>query len=106
MLSLCRVRGIAARYVSGYLYCGEDSALRGDAAMHAWVDVHVPNVGWMGFDPTNNVRASSQHIRVAVGRDYADITPVKGVVSGGGEQQSGSSVSVQYLLHQSSPPQM
>lgn len=82
MLALCRHRGIPARYVSGYIYCGENSAMRGDAATHAWVEVAMPDIGWLGFDPTNNVLALDQHIRLAVGRDYKDIVPVKGVYVG------------------------
>ncbi|WP_257348128.1 transglutaminase family protein [Pseudalkalibacillus decolorationis] len=83
MLALCRYRGIPARYVSGYLYVGENSAMRGDSATHAWVEVKMPTAGWIGFDPTNNVLAQDQHIRVAVGRDYADIVPLKGIYHGG-----------------------
>ncbi|MGM7703041.1 transglutaminase family protein [Pseudalkalibacillus sp. Hm43] len=83
MLALCRYRGIPARYVSGYLYIGENSAMRGDAATHAWVEVKLPTAGWVGFDPTNNVLAKDQHIRIAVGRDYSDIVPLKGVYHGG-----------------------
>lgn len=83
MLALCRFRGIPARYVSGYLYIGENSAMRGDAATHAWVEVKLPTAGWVGFDPTNNMVAKDQHIRVAVGRDYSDIVPLKGVYHGG-----------------------
>ncbi len=83
MLALCRSRGIPARYVSGYLYIGENSAMRGDAATHAWVEVKLPTAGWIGFDPTNNVLVKDQHIRIAVGRDYTDIVPLKGVYHGG-----------------------
>jgi transglutaminase-like putative cysteine protease len=83
MLSMCRYRGVAARYVSGFVYCGQNSAMRGDAAMHAWVEVALPGIGWVGLDPTNKVYALNQHIRVAVGRDYKDIIPVKGVYMGG-----------------------
>ncbi|HEX6922629.1 MAG TPA: transglutaminase family protein [Bacillales bacterium] len=86
MLALCRHRGIPARYVSGYIYTGENSAMRGDAATHAWVEVAIPDIGWVGFDPTNNVLALDQHIRLAVGRDYKDIVPVKGVYVGPGQQ--------------------
>jgi transglutaminase-like putative cysteine protease len=85
MLALCRVHQIPARYVSGYLYCGENSALRGDAAMHAWVEVRFPTLGWVGVDPTNHVFVGSRHIRVAVGRDYRDIVPIKGVYRGGAQ---------------------
>ncbi|HET7628619.1 MAG TPA: transglutaminase family protein [Bacillales bacterium] len=83
MLALCRHRGIPARYVSGYIYVDENSAMRGDAATHAWVEIALPNIGWVGFDPTNNVIAKDQHIRLAVGRDYQDIVPVKGIYIGG-----------------------
>ncbi|HET7577888.1 MAG TPA: transglutaminase family protein [Bacillales bacterium] len=83
MLALCRHRGLPARYVSGYIYTGENSAMRGDAATHAWIEVAIPKIGWVGFDPTNNVLAHDQHIRLAVGRDYQDIVPVKGVYIGG-----------------------
>ncbi|WP_377887660.1 transglutaminase domain-containing protein [Alkalihalobacillus sp. R86527] len=83
MLALCRYRGIPARYVSGYIYIGENSAYRGDAATHAWLEVKLPGLEWIGLDPTNNVIASEQHIRIAVGRDYSDISPLKGVYIGG-----------------------
>jgi transglutaminase-like putative cysteine protease len=85
MLALCRHRGIPARYVSGYIYIGENSAYRGDAATHAWVEVKVPGLAWIGLDPTNNAIAREQHIRIAVGRDYRDISPLKGVYIGGAQ---------------------
>ncbi|MFD2671048.1 transglutaminase family protein [Marinicrinis sediminis] len=83
MLAICRYRGIPARYVSGYVYCGEDAAMRGDSATHAWVEVYIPGIGWVGFDPTNHKYAVNQHIRMAIGRDYLDIVPLKGVYEGG-----------------------
>ncbi|MDQ0482654.1 transglutaminase family protein [Guptibacillus hwajinpoensis] len=83
MLALCRYRGIPARYVSGYIYIGENSAYRGDAATHAWLEVKIPGLPWIGLDPTNNAIAAEQHIRIAVGRDYRDISPLKGVYIGG-----------------------
>ncbi|MFC4736427.1 transglutaminase domain-containing protein [Bacillus daqingensis] len=83
MLGALRSRKIPARYVSGYLYVGENSALVGDAATHAWVEMMVPGIGWVGLDPTNNVEALEQHIRVGVGRDYNDTSPVEGVYRGG-----------------------
>lgn len=85
MLGILRSKQIPARYVSGYLYVGEDSALVGDAASHAWVEVMVPGVGWVGLDPTNNVEALENHIRVGVGRDYNDVSPVQGVYRGGSQ---------------------
>ncbi len=83
MLGILRTKHIPARYVSGYLYVGENSALVGDAASHAWVEVMVPGIGWVGLDPTNNVEALENHIRVGVGRDYGDVSPVQGVYRGG-----------------------
>ena len=83
MLGILRAKHIPARYVSGYLYVGENSALVGDAASHAWVEVMVPGIGWVGLDPTNNVEALENHIRVGVGRDYGDVSPVQGVYRGG-----------------------
>lgn len=83
MLGILRARSIPARYVSGYLYVGENSALIGDAASHAWVEVMVPGIGWVGLDPTNNVEALENHIRVGVGRDYGDVSPIQGIYRGG-----------------------
>lgn len=85
MLGILRSKHIPARYVSGYLYVGENSALVGDAASHAWVEVMVPGVGWVGLDPTNNIEALENHIRVGVGRDYNDVSPVQGVYRGGSQ---------------------
>ncbi len=73
-----------ARYVSGYVRSGGDFA--GEEASHAWVSVWCPVFGWQDFDPTNNVMPRGEHFTVAWGRDYSDVTPVKGVALGGGEQ--------------------
>ncbi|WP_101842296.1 transglutaminase family protein [Halobacillus sp. Marseille-P3879] len=96
MLGVLRDKGIPARYVSGYLYVGENSALIGDAATHAWVEVMIPGIGWVGLDPTNNVEALENHIRIGTGRDYADVSPLQGVYRGGG-QHSEVKVSVTLL---------
>ncbi|KIL43345.1 protein containing transglutaminase-like domain, putative cysteine protease [Jeotgalibacillus alimentarius] len=96
MIGILRARSIPARYISGYLYVGEDSALVGDAATHAWVEVMVPGIGWVGLDPTNNVEALENHIRIGVGRDYADVSPLQGVYRGG-EQELDVKVSVKLL---------
>lgn len=83
MLASVRSWGIPARYVSGYLYTKRDAGDRSAAdATHAWVEALVPGNGWIGFDPTNNVLAGERHIRVAVGRDYSDVPPVRGVFKG------------------------
>ncbi|GAA3404242.1 transglutaminase family protein [Paenibacillus hodogayensis] len=83
MIGVLRSQGVPTRYVSGYLYIGEDSAFVGDAATHAWVEVMIPGIGWVGLDPTNNVEALGSHIRVGTGRDYGDVSPLQGVYRGG-----------------------
>ncbi|WP_332691648.1 transglutaminase family protein [Halalkalibacter lacteus] len=97
MLAVCRNEGIPARYVSGYIYSGEDVAMRGDSVTHAWVEVYFPKHGWVGFDPTNNMLARDQHICVATGRDYADVSPLKGVYYGNAEQELTVSISVKAI---------
>jgi transglutaminase-like putative cysteine protease len=83
MIALLRHVRIPARYVSGYLYRGrEDHDRSTPDATHAWVDVLIPHLGWVGFDPTNNLVAHHRHIRTAVGRDYADVPPTHGVFRG------------------------
>ena len=83
MLGILRNNGIPARYVSGYLYNGEDSNLVGDSATHAWVEIMVPGIGWLGLDPTNNVEVLENHIILCKGRDYSDVSPLQGVYHGG-----------------------
>jgi transglutaminase-like putative cysteine protease len=70
--------------VSGYLYYHKDHRSTPDAT-HAWVEAYLPPVGWIGFDPTNNILAEERHIRVAVGRDYNDVPPTRGVFKGKAE---------------------
>ena len=83
MIALLRHVKIPARYVSGYLYRGrEDHDRSTPDATHAWVDVLLPHLGWVGFDPTNNLVAHHRHIRTAVGRDYADVPPTHGIFRG------------------------
>ena len=80
-ICLCRLLSVPARYRVGYLYTGgEYDALRVADQTHAWVEVYLPNLGWMGFDPTNGCLAGKSHIRVACGRYYRDATPTSGVV--------------------------
>lgn len=84
MIGALRSLRLAARYVSGYLRSG--SFAKGAEASHAWVEVFLPGLGWQDFDPTNDVRPSEGHITLAWGRDYGDVTPVKGITLGGGGQ--------------------
>jgi len=81
MLQACKMMGIPARYVSGYL-CPYESFSRGEGATHAWIEAFIPNYGWLGFDPTNNIIATEHHVRLAIGRNYNDCSPVKGVFRG------------------------
>ncbi len=87
MVSCLRSLGLAARYVSGYLETqpppGKEKMVGADAS-HAWLAIFVPELGWIDLDPTNNLIPGEQHITLAWGRDYGDVTPVKGVVMGGG----------------------
>jgi transglutaminase-like putative cysteine protease len=87
-ICLARLLSVPARYVCGYLYTGPKDANRRQAeASHAWVQVYLPGVGWRGLDPTNGVVTSTNHVRLAVGRNYLDATPTSGTlyVGGGGE---------------------
>jgi transglutaminase-like putative cysteine protease len=86
-ISCLRSLGLAARYVSGYLETlppsGTPKSIGSDAS-HAWISLFVPDIGWVDLDPTNNLVANETYITVAWGRDYGDVSPVKGVVMGGG----------------------
>lgn len=95
MLAVCRGWGIPARYVSGYLFTDREAGDRSDPdATHAWVEVFLPSLRWVGFDPTNNMMAGERHVAVAVGRDYGDVTPSRGVYKGDAESQLAVGVSV------------
>lgn len=88
MITLVRNANIPCRYVSGYLYhSGENSDRSADGATHAWVEAVLPGLGWVGFDPTNNIIVGERHIRTAVGRDYADVPPTMGTMKGKAETE-------------------
>jgi transglutaminase-like putative cysteine protease len=95
MISMVRMLGIPCRYVSGYLYhrVGEHDR-SADGATHAWVEALLPHLGWVGFDPTNRLVASDRHIRTAIGRDYADVPPTRGIYRGSGEAELSVAVRV------------
>jgi transglutaminase-like putative cysteine protease len=84
MIACLRSLGLPARYVSGYLRSREGTV--GAEASHAWCALFCPGFGWLDFDPTNDVMPQGDHVTLAVGRDYFDVTPVKGVAIGGGDQ--------------------
>ena len=93
MLAICRQWGVPARYVSGYLFTDRKAGDRSDPdASHAWVEVYLPSLRWVGFDPTNNIAAGERHVACAVGRDYSDVPPSRGVYKG--EAQSELAVGV------------
>jgi transglutaminase-like putative cysteine protease len=97
MTALCRSLGVPCRYVSGYLApadpeTGHDRSA--EHATHAWVEALLPELGWVGFDPTNNTLARERHIAVAFGRDYGDVPPTRGVFKGDGSSDLGVAVSV------------
>jgi transglutaminase-like putative cysteine protease len=95
MLAVCRSWGVPARYVSGYLFTDRKGGDRSDPdATHAWVEVFLPSLRWIGFDPTNNIIAGERHIACAVGRDYSDVPPSRGVYKGDTESQLAVGVSV------------
>lgn len=81
LLVMLRLINIPARYVSGYI-CPDNHDLRGEGATHAWVEIFLPECGWIGLDPTNNCIVSDRHIKLAVGRSYNDCAPVKGIYKG------------------------
>jgi transglutaminase-like putative cysteine protease len=94
-IALARSVGVPARYVSGYLFHSLDAAHRSsDGATHAWAEVLLPGFGWIGIDPTNNVFTTERHVRVAIGRDYADVPPTRGVYKGTTAVRSELAVSV------------
>ena len=90
MIACLRSLGLAARYVSGYLLttppAGQPRLVGADAS-HAWVSVHCPRHGWIDFDPTNDMRPGSGHITLAWGRDFGDVSPLRGIILGGGAHE-------------------
>jgi transglutaminase-like putative cysteine protease len=95
LLQLLRTAGIPSRYVSGYI-CPNESGLRGEGATHAWVEIYTPNQGWLGLDPTNNIWTMDNHVKLSVGRNFYDCTPVKGTFKGLAKQTLSVCVSIGY----------
>ncbi|HTR65232.1 MAG TPA: transglutaminase family protein [Terriglobales bacterium] len=99
MIALVRQLRIPCRYVSGYLFHGKVHGVEAhdrssEGATHAWVEAFVPGPGWVGLDPTNNILGCDRHIRVAIGRDYADVPPTRGVYKGGAQNELSVAVTV------------
>ncbi|POY39970.1 transglutaminase family protein [Flavobacterium alvei] len=95
LLQFLRTAGIPSRYVSGYV-CPNSTGLRGEGATHAWVEFYTPKQGWLGIDPTNNIWAMDNHVKLSVGRDFNDCSPVKGTFKGYAKQTLSVSVSIGY----------
>ena len=99
MIACLRSLGLAARYVSGYLLTrpppGKPRLIGADAS-HAWVSVYSPGADndWFDFDPTNNLRPETEHITLAFGRDFSDISPLRGIILGGGGSEPEVAVTV------------
>lgn len=110
MIACLRSKGLAARYVSGYIRLRPAGDAReatadyvGAGASHAWVSVYSPPFGWLDLDPTNNVHVGTDHVTVAWGRDFGDVSPLRGVILGGGTHDLSVSVTVEPLEDRSSP---
>jgi transglutaminase-like putative cysteine protease len=95
MLDMLKTLHIPCRYVSGYI-CPNKNGMRGEGATHAWVEVWLPQYGWAGIDPTNNIWVTNHHVKLAVGRHFNDCSPVKGTFKGPARQQLSVYVSVGY----------
>lgn len=95
LLFMLRLVNIPARYVSGYI-CPNKSGMRGEGATHAWAEAYMPGFGWVGFDPTNNCVVGSAHVRLAVGKNFSDCSPVKGTYRGTSNHTLEVTVSVLY----------
>ncbi len=101
MIAIARSWRIPTRYVSGYLYHRRHDRDRSASdASHAWVEAYLPSFGWIGFDPTNNMMPGERHIRVAVGRDYADVPPTRGTFKG----DAGNELAVAVTVEPTSAP--
>ncbi|HEY8782624.1 MAG TPA: transglutaminase family protein [Mucilaginibacter sp.] len=93
LMEMLRMIQIPARYVSGYI-CTSRNGMRGQGATHAWTEAYIPDYGWLGIDPTNNCIANETHVRLAVGRNFTDCSPVKGVYKGSSNHKLEVAVSV------------
>jgi transglutaminase-like putative cysteine protease len=95
MLEMLRNLQIPCRYVSGYI-CPNKNGMRGEGATHAWVEAWIPATGWTGIDPTNNIWVTNHHVKLAVGRNFNDCSPIKGSFKGPAHQSLSVFVSIGY----------
>jgi transglutaminase-like putative cysteine protease len=97
-ISVCRILGVPARYVGGYLATTEES--QDHAAGHAWACALVPDLGWVAFDPANGRSATENYVRATLGLDYADVSPVRGVRQGGGDETLSVAIRLEAMAQQ------
>jgi transglutaminase-like putative cysteine protease len=97
LVALCRYYGIPARYVSGYVFSGEEGSVLGAEASHAWCEAYLGPHGWVGYDPTNDTLIDDRFARIAVGRDYRDVSPVRGVYKGASRSSMSVNVAMEAL---------
>jgi transglutaminase-like putative cysteine protease len=95
MIAIARAWGVPARYVSGYMYHRGAKDRSGADATHAWVEAYLPSLGWVGFDPTNNILTGERYVRAAVGRDYNDVPPTRGTFKGAAESELSIAVAIE-----------
>jgi transglutaminase-like putative cysteine protease len=102
LLAMLRLTNIPARYVSGYI-CPNKNGMRGEGATHAWVEAYIPSFGWLGLDPTNNCLTNENHVRLAIGKNYYDCSPVRGTYRGTSGHTLHVGVAVGYESGERSP---
>jgi len=99
-IACLRSLGLPARYVSGYLRTrppeGQPRLVGADAS-HAWFSVYCPELGWVDFDPTNNLLPETDHLTLGYGRDFGDVSPISGILTGGGKHDVKAAVTVSVL---------
>jgi transglutaminase-like putative cysteine protease len=97
LVALCRYYGVPARYVSGYLFSGQEGAVLGADASHAWCEAYLGPAGWVGFDPTNDTLIDDRFAKIGVGRDYRDVSPVRGIYKGASRSVMSVNVAMEAL---------
>ncbi len=97
LVALCRYNGIPARYVSGYIYSGQEGSVLGADASHAWCEAYLGPRGWVGYDPTNDTLIDDRFARIATGRDYRDVSPVRGLYKGTSQGSMSVNVAMEAL---------
>lgn len=96
--AVARYYGIPSRYVAGYLSQGKD--FRGNTHLHAWVECYIPELGWVGIDPSNDLMVDIHYIKICHGRDYSDCSPIKGILNTKGDHETLHKVKVQQMSEQ------